>query len=55
MKGGQSREVGSRESQRDGVEEHTKGGECEGGLEGWGFGGAQGFPDYVKVAKGGEE
>ncbi len=33
----------------------TKRGECEGGLEGWGFGGAEVFPNYVEVAKGSEE
>ncbi len=55
MKGGQSKDVGSRESQRDRVELGTKRGECEGGLEGWGFGGAQVFSNYVEVTKGSEQ
>ena len=35
MKGGQSREVGSKDSQREGVEERREG--RARGLEGWGF------------------
>jgi hypothetical protein len=33
----------------------TKRGECKGGLDGWGFGGAQVLSNYVQVTKGGEE
>ncbi len=55
MNGGQSKEVGSRESQREGVEERREVSECEGGLEGWGFGGAQVFSNYVQVTKGSEQ
>jgi hypothetical protein len=50
MKGGQSREVGSRESQREGVDERNKRGECKGRLI-RGFGGAESFAKKVKVAK----
>ncbi len=52
IKGGQSREVGSRESQREGVGSER----CEGkgGLKGlWGFGGAEAFADKVKVTNSG--
>ncbi len=52
MKGGQSRKVGSRESQREGVKE--RGEEGKGRLEGWGFSRAEIFSDEVKVAEGGE-
>ncbi len=40
MKGGQSREVGSKDSQREGVQ---KRGECKGRLIRGGFGGAESF------------
>ena len=50
MKGGQSREVGSKDSQREGVEERR--GECKGRLIRGGFGGAEMFAYSVKVAEG---
>ncbi len=52
MKGGQSREVGSKESHREGVEERNKGGECKGRLIRVFFGGAEMFAYSVKVAEG---
>ncbi len=51
MKGGQSREVGSRVSQRDGAEERRDARANKGGLEGWGFGGAKVSSDKVMVTK----
>jgi hypothetical protein len=47
MKGGQSKEVGSRESQREGVEERRDARAREGYLEWWGLGGAEFFSNYV--------
>ncbi len=49
MKGGQSREVGSKESQREWVSERRDART----RDGWkgGFGGAEVFPDKVKVAE----
>ena len=48
MKGGQSREVGSKESHREWVEE---GGECKGRLIRGGFGGAEIFSYKVEVTE----
>ncbi len=49
MKGGQSREVGSRESQREGVEERREARAREGWK--WGFSRAEIFSDEVKVTE----
>ena len=51
IKGGQSREVGSRESQREGVDERRDASEGKGGLKRWGFGGTEVFADKVKVTE----
>jgi hypothetical protein len=50
MKGGQSSEVGSRESQREGVNERREG-SARAGWKGGGFGGAEIFANKVKVTK----
>ncbi len=57
MKGGQSREVGSKESQREGVDERRDASarEGKGGLKRWGFGGAEVFANKVKVTESGEK
>ncbi len=41
IKGGQSIEVGSRDSKSGGVAERREASKCKGGLEGEGFGGAE--------------
>jgi hypothetical protein len=52
MKGGQSREVGSKESQRpERGGGRTKRGECKERLIRFFFGGAEIFPNQVKVTK----
>ena len=52
MKGGQSREVGSKESHREGVEDRREA-RGQGRLIGGGVGGAEGFAHEVKVTKSG--
>jgi hypothetical protein len=51
MKGGQSREVGSRESQREGAEERREASARAGFWKGGGFGGAENFANKAKVTK----
>jgi hypothetical protein len=52
MKGGQSREVGSKESQREGLEERREANECKGKRSIRGvFGGVEMFANKVKVTK----
>jgi hypothetical protein len=51
MKGGQSREVGSKESQREGVDERREARQCNGRLVRVFFGGAEMFANKVKVTK----
>ncbi len=51
MKGVQSREVGSRESQREVVDERREANECKGRLERGDFGVAEIFSNKVKVTK----
>jgi hypothetical protein len=50
MKGGHSREVGSKDSHQEG-DGGTKRGECKGRLIRGGFGGAEMFAHKVKVTK----
>jgi hypothetical protein len=54
MKGGQSREVGSKESQREGVDERRDA-RARDGWKGGGGGGAEVFADKVKVSERGEK
>ncbi len=51
MKEGQSREVGSKESQREGVDERREASAIKGRLIRGGFGGAEIFSNKVKVTE----